>query len=866
MSIRNRLLVLLLVIALTPLVVTSLLQQGSIRFTRDRLGANTRRTEEANARQELQDRLQSDVMILELDRQLADVQLRRQAREVEQRLATITPPARPGDSGGRGTGLRGSLPPGGPGGRGGRGGGPMAPVGFAVTNMEFGLDPNLVIPAEDLSRSSSPSRGEATSPSDPNRGLEARGTEVQPSEPNASVLKVNYKAQSCFVARGDGEALARQEMEKLAGMTSVCRDICTRGPTGILWLHTSLGSGLHLTYPGGAEPRNLSRYNPLAADWYQQAWDAYDNERQAKASSDANSIQRPVRRGVWQRMAREREAMQGVLSWDPFTGDRVVVRSMPVTYANGDFAGAVAMARTIPEIFSSLQLPERWGTDIQRMLILFDVNAPDVTGKASVLLDENARSNGAAGPGVTPPGGPPEAGGPFVAPPPGLRGQNPPSPPAVLPMPSGPPMRGVGARRVGLGFSRGFGRRGGPQPLTDDPNNLLILTEVMADIAKDQGGVRLMNYNGRQCLLAYEPLGIPQTAAVLVVPYEKVVGFASDFEESLLKESFRGLEIVMLVLLVVGVAAVSLAALKARNLTRPINALIEAGKQLGDGNYNAHVDIHTSDELERLGRVFNETGPKLRDHERMKRSLELASAIQHSLLPGQTPHLKNFEMAGRCVYCDETGGDYYDFIRLSNHQKTESPQRIGLAIGDVSGHGIGAALLMAGTRGLLHAEAPHTDGDLAELMTRLNRELVHDTAEETFVTLFYGILDDEQRSLVWSSAGHEPATLYRASTGQIEELPNTGMLLGVLPTAVYRQAGPVTLAPGDILVLGTDGIWEAHDDAGRFFGKDRLHRIVQESAGLTPEEICDRIIDAVSLFVQPDAHSDDITLIVVKAK
>ena len=169
----------------------------------------------------------------------------------------------------------------------------------------------------------------------------------------------------------------------------------------------------------------------------------------------------------------------------------------------------------------------------------------------------------------------------------------------------------------------------------------------------------------------------------------------------------------------------------------------------------------------------------------------------------------------------------------------------------MSGHGIGAALLMAGTRGLLHAEAPHAQDDLAGLMTRLNRELAHDTAEETFVTLFYGILDDAQRSLVWASAGHEPATWYRASTARIEELPNTGMLLGVEPEAHYRQAGPVVLAPGDILVIGTDGIWEAHDDAGRLFGKDRFHRIVQDAAALSANEICDRIIDAVAMFVHP---------------
>jgi phosphoserine phosphatase RsbU/P len=890
MSIRNRLLLLLLAIALTPLVFTSLFQQASIWGMRNDLADKVRKAQEKEARQELQERLISDVQILKIDRQLADVQLRRQVREVEQRLAEITPPRRGpggrqpegpvagdpafGPAGGRAGGVRGDFsreggPP--PESRGGMPDFRPRVASFTVADAEFGLDPNLSISAESQHSYFGASKAPASSAVAQAQFATSPNGAVS-SDPNAGVLKVTYKAQSCLVAGDANETLARQVREKLAGMTSVYRDICTRGPTGILWLHTSLNIGLHLTYPGGALPQELSRYHPQSEPWYRQAWIASLTQRASGAggpapAGDANDPRRgrgarfgDFRRGRMMRGPQnEREAVearQGVLARDPYTGKDVVVQSMPIAYANGEFAGAAAMVRTIPEIFSSLQLPERWGTDIERMLILVDPNVIDVNRRVRILLDEGGRSNGSGEQRTNSPG----PGGPFGGP-----------PPAGLANEPAPPPRGENAMRGDRGFGGGFPGRGGfrDRYLAEDINDVSALDLVADDIIKDQEGVRQIDFNGRSCLVAYQPLDIPYAAAVLVVPYDRVVAMADAMEQSLIKQSVRGLQIVTLVILAVGIAAVSLAAVKARDVTRPINALIEAGKRLGSGDYNAHVDIRTSDELEHLGRVFNEAGPKLRDHARMKQSLELASAIQHSLLPAEIPEMKHFELAGRCVYCDETGGDYYDFIRLPDtaaSQSNDGALRLGLALGDVSGHGIGAALLMAVTRGLLHAEAPHAQNDLAGLMTRLNRELAHDTAEETFVTLFYGILDDAQRSLVWASAGHEPVTWYRAAMARIEEMPNTGMLLGVEPKANYRQAGPVILAPGDILVIGTDGIWEAHDDAGRLFGKDRLHRIVQDAAALSATEICDRIIDAVAMFVRPAPHSDDITLIVVKAK
>lgn len=809
MSIRNRLLVLLLTIALTPLIVTSVLQQVSIRMASDRLVRRTRETLDAAARQTLQEQLYSHVEILERERQLTDALLRRQVREVELRLAHLTPPPAPAQTPGRmdrprlprdPNGPRVRPEPGGPGmppqGP-GRGRPPFMPtVEMALVDYQFGADPNLASPA---------------TPHHPYL--------AQTSDPNASRPAVNYRAQSCFVVRDSNETFTKPALEALATLTPVYEEACMHGPRGILWLHTSLGIGVHTTYPGGVAPREPSRYDPQRADWY---WRARLAARTARTPGRGDPG--PERegkppfgrggprggrgpfdpRGAAAFRARiGAEATQGAPSLDPFTDQVVVVRSAPVHYADGSFAGVTAVARTIPEIFASMRLPEHWGTDMERMLVLVDPNAPQPPTEIPVLLHD------------------------------------------------------------GLNKDQAFrGRwRGGPMDVLRS-RDTQMLGGMVGDVVKGTAGVRVMEHKGRQCLWAYQPLDIPQVAALLIVPCDRVVELAQTVEQSLLKESLFWLQGTTMILLAAGVVAIVLAALKARNVTNPVHALIEAGKKLGDGDYDAHVEIDTGDELERLGRVFNETGPKLRDLQRVKQSLGLAAAIQQSLLPEHTPACEHFDIAGRCVYCDETGGDYYDFIPFDE----EGRRRLGLIVGDVSGHGIGAALVMAAARGMLHVEVPHCVRDLGELLRRLNRQLAADAKEGTFVTLFCGLLDDQTRSLVWASAGHEPALWRHARTGRVEELSNTGLPLGVLDDTTYQQAGPIVLEPGDILVMGTDGIGEARNAHDEFFGAERLRSLMEKGAGLTANQICDLIIDEVAGFVTPGARTDDVTLIVVKAR
>jgi len=203
----------------------------------------------------------------------------------------------------------------------------------------------------------------------------------------------------------------------------------------------------------------------------------------------------------------------------------------------------------------------------------------------------------------------------------------------------------------------------------------------------------------------------------------------------------------------------------------------------------------------------------------------------------------------------------YDFIELSEI----APGKVGIALGDVTGHGIGAALLMATARSVLRSNAPGYGTDLAKLFDVLNRHIESDTDYDKFITLFYGVLDADERSLIWASGGHDPAAWYHSRTGKIEELPNTGMPIGVAAEATFEQGGPALLETGDVVVVGTDGIWEAQNDGGDTFGKERFYEMVMKDSNVSADEICSQVIDEVADFCGSAPQLDDITLVVIKA-
>jgi sigma-B regulation protein RsbU (phosphoserine phosphatase) len=234
--------------------------------------------------------------------------------------------------------------------------------------------------------------------------------------------------------------------------------------------------------------------------------------------------------------------------------------------------------------------------------------------------------------------------------------------------------------------------------------------------------------------------------------------------------------------------------------------------------------------------------------------------VQQNLLPKGNLKIDGFDIAGKSVYCDETGGDYYDFI-ISDDTKDRN---IGVAIGDVSGHGIPAALLMATVRSSLRQRLS-LSGSIDRIITDVNRQLVRDV-EDTgqFMTMFYLNIDATNHQLEWVRAGHEPGIFYDPGSDTFQELKGAGVALGVSeewPYEMNERSGP---AAGQIIVLSTDGIWEAHNAKGEFFGRQRLAEVIRQHAARKAEEIIEAVLAALNQFQDESGAEDDITIIVIK--
>ncbi len=242
--------------------------------------------------------------------------------------------------------------------------------------------------------------------------------------------------------------------------------------------------------------------------------------------------------------------------------------------------------------------------------------------------------------------------------------------------------------------------------------------------------------------------------------------------------------------------------------------------------------------------------------DRLQQSLNLAKEVQQSLLPKENPRIPHLDIAGKSVYCDETGGDYYDFLDLGK-------EKIGIIVGDVSGHGIQSALLMTTVRGSLRQRILKPDS-LAMMISDLNRQFYTDVEISCdFMTLFICEIDTRNRILRWVRAGHDPATVYDIASDTFLELGGKGSPLGVEKDTQYEENSG-KIESHQILVIGTDGIWESPDPDGKRFGHDKFKDIIRSSADLPAKRIAEKVIKSVQRFSHPLKSEDDITLVVVK--
>lgn len=298
-----------------------------------------------------------------------------------------------------------------------------------------------------------------------------------------------------------------------------------------------------------------------------------------------------------------------------------------------------------------------------------------------------------------------------------------------------------------------------------------------------------------------------------------------------------------------------------------VHELHRGTQALAGGDLDTVITIPNEDEFGDLARSFNEMTLAVKHgreialaNDRLKQELATARAIQIRLLPGTQPLVPGFEVTGASIPSREIGGDYYDFL-------TRRDDAIGIAIGDVSGKGMPAALLMSNLQACLHGQVLHP-GTVASVVQRVNDLLVRSTDSHMFATFFYGVLETATGRFVCTNAGHNPPLVLRRD-GSLERLTTGGLLLGMMGDMVYQQA-TIDLAPGEVIVMYTDGITEAvgpgvdEDDPDAMFGEDRLCKVILNSRHLPASGIQDAILAAVADHTRGVAQSDDITLVVLR--
>jgi phosphoserine phosphatase RsbU/P len=257
-----------------------------------------------------------------------------------------------------------------------------------------------------------------------------------------------------------------------------------------------------------------------------------------------------------------------------------------------------------------------------------------------------------------------------------------------------------------------------------------------------------------------------------------------------------------------------------------------------------------------VARLTTAIGREMAQRERLNRELEIAKEVQEHLFPQRLPSVPGLDYCGRCRPAREVGGDYYDFLELAGG-------RLGIAIGDVSGKGIGAALMMASLEASLRAQAS-VGRDLNELMKQVNTLVYEASSPNRYATLFYAEYDPQSHQLTYVNAGHNPPLILRKSAAgwKVSRLETGGPVIGVLQLCYQQETFP--LEPGDLAVLFTDGVSESMNGRNEEWGEHRLIEFVKTCHGLPALEVMNRILVAAEAFAAGAPQHDDMTLVVLR--
>ena len=280
-------------------------------------------------------------------------------------------------------------------------------------------------------------------------------------------------------------------------------------------------------------------------------------------------------------------------------------------------------------------------------------------------------------------------------------------------------------------------------------------------------------------------------------------------------------------------------------------------ERVSRGDLSSLVPVATNDEFGLIAAHTNSMIKGLRHRIRLISALKLAEEVQRNLLPTHAPKIPGLDISGISIYCDETGGDYYDYLNLPHG-------RLGIVVADASDHGVSAALHMTTARAFLLYGTQNVDG-LAGLIDDINRHLVRDSLQTgRFVSLFLLDIDPQQKSLHWVRAGHEPALLFEPGSKEFQQLSGEGIVLGVDGDYRFQAYSRHQWVPGSVVVIATDGVHETRNKQDRMFGRERLHEIVHRHHKETARSIQTVILEELKDFRGSAAQEDDVTLVVAK--
>ena len=322
------------------------------------------------------------------------------------------------------------------------------------------------------------------------------------------------------------------------------------------------------------------------------------------------------------------------------------------------------------------------------------------------------------------------------------------------------------------------------------------------------------------------------------------------------------LVITTIVFVILEAAALATGVVLTRRITIAVADLYEATAFVRRGDFSHRVRVQKRDQLGILGESFNDMTASIgelieeqRKRQRLENEISIAREVQGQLFPQSIPEMPGVELAAICRAARTVSGDYYDFIRLS-------PTRIGIAVADISGKGISAALLMASLQAALRSQALlDPNCGTAELVTRLNRHLFHNTSDDRYATFFYAIVDTSTRTLEYTNAGH-CAPIFIAD-GKVSLLDVGGTVVGLFDEVSYESA-KIEVPPDSLLITFSDGLTEPENVYGEEFGTQRLGAEALRHRDASPQRIAESLIDAAEQWAGTPEQADDMTVVVAR--